>query len=116
MNQDTIQFYNKTIPHELFKNIIKQLNKDFLLSGIDIELSLDYNPQNLIHFLSKEIEELLFNNSQKLYQFFYVLDISESKIKDLDKLAPSIFLSSLIELILERIFQKVYTKHKLSNC
>jgi len=52
MLEANINLIDRQITVKLYKDLIKQLNKDFSLSGIDYNLSLNSKPNKLIKDLT----------------------------------------------------------------
>ncbi|WP_274474108.1 hypothetical protein [Mangrovimonas aestuarii] len=97
---------------DLYSKLVFQLNKDFLLANIDLEFSESISPDEL----KKQLHEVVFNLIQ--YKFgeylnlLYIIDVSESQIKQLDG-SDTVGLSAQVSfLILRREWQKVWYKHK----
>ena len=116
MKQVLIHLYGDSMSIKLYENLISQLNKDFSLSGISVEVSQSCIPAVLVREVSLILSELLVNNNQKLHQLMYVLDVPEKKLHSLKEVEPDCFINQLTQLILERVFKKVYMKQKLSEC
>lgn len=95
-----------------YANLVKQLNKDFLLANIDINYPTSIIPENLKRNLHETIFNLIQDDFAKYLNLLYIIDVSESKIKELDgsdilKLSEKVTL-----LILQREWQKVWYKYK----
>jgi len=110
-----INLLTKSIDYNIYQSLIKQLNKDLLLGGIDSKIEIKCNPTDLVIQLNSLINELIQGNGQSFNQFLYTLDVSENKIHaltetKLDKLTPQI-----VKIILERILQKVILKEQFKN-
>lgn len=97
---------------QLYKNLVRQLNKDFLLANIDLDFDEDILPTSLKLLLHETVYRLIQEKFAEYLNLLYIIDVSELKIKALDgndtlKLAEEVSL-----LILQREWQKVwYKKH-----
>ncbi len=110
-----INLLAKSIDIEIYKSLIKQLNRDLILGGIDLKINESRLPNELILELTGLIKNLIQNEYQTFNQFLYTLDVSEKKIHNLtetnlEKLTPQI-----VKLILERLLQKVILKRQFKN-
>jgi len=110
-----LNLLEKKIDIDIYKNLIKQLNKDLILGGIDLKINESISPNELVSTLAGLIKNLIQNEYQTFSQFLYTLDISENKIQsltetNLDKLTPQV-----VKLILERLLQKVIFKKQFKN-
>ena len=97
---------------KLYKKLIKQLNKDFLLANID----LDFDKEILPTSLKTLLHEIIFNLIQEKFidylNLLYIIDVSEHKVKQLDG-SDTLKLSEQVTfLILLREWQKVWYRHK----
>ena len=115
MKQTTVLLFNDSMSVRLYKNLIDQLNKDLLLSGIDFKASQNWQPNELVKKISLVLKKLLTNQPRKINQLMYITDVSEKKINTLEETNLDSYISHLTQLILERIFKKVYIKQKLSD-
>lgn len=110
-----LNLLGKNIDVDIYKNLIKQLNKDLILGNVDLDINKTDSPNELVLKLTGLIKNLIQNEYQTFSQFLYTLDISENKIQsltetNLDKLAPQV-----VKLILERLLQKVIFKQQFKN-
>src|SRR5690606_29298072 len=96
----------------LYKNLIFQLNKDFKLANIDLDLHEEILPTSLKFVLHETIFNLIQHKFTDYLNLLYIIDISEKQIRTLNgddtlKLSEDVSL-----LILKREWQKVYLKNK----
>lgn len=95
---------------ELLNETAKQIIKDFGIEGI--EISFSGNPENAYHELFGQIEphilRLLWENTRKLQQLLYRIDISEQQAARALKGEPGKTPPQMLtELIIKRELQKV---------
>lgn len=95
---------------QLYKNLIIQLNKDFLLANVDLDFDVDILPSSLKSILHETIFHLIQEKFADYLNLLYIIDVSENKIKKLDG-SDALKLSEQVTfLILQREWQKVWYK------
>ncbi|MEM6516374.1 MAG: hypothetical protein AAF688_09335 [Bacteroidota bacterium] len=96
---------------EHYKNLVLQLNKDFALASVHLDLQTSITPERLKAILHETIFSLIRNNFPDYLNLLYVVDVSEEKIKALDG-SDALKLSEHVSfLILQRVWQKVWFRH-----
>jgi len=99
--------------HDLYEKLIQQLNKDFLFANIDLDFSEDILPSSLKYLLHETLFKLIQEKFADYLNLLYIIDVSESKVKQLDG-SDFLKLSEQITfLILQREWQKVWYRNKL---
>ncbi|MFB9055961.1 hypothetical protein ACFFU9_04330 [Mariniflexile ostreae] len=98
----------------LYKKLISQLNKDFLLANIDLDFHEDVLPTSLKLLLHETVYKLIQEKFTEYLNLLYIIDVSESQVKalngeDILKLSEDVTL-----LILKREWQKVWFRHQYS--
>ncbi|MFD2822289.1 hypothetical protein ACFS5M_01325 [Lacinutrix iliipiscaria] len=106
---DLIQEANRL---ELYKKLINQLNKDFLLANIDLDINEDILPVHLKNSLHQTIYRLIQEKFADYLNVLYIIDVPEQQVKqlngnDIEQLAEDVSF-----LILKREWQKVWFKNK----
>lgn len=97
----------------LYKKLIQQLNKDFLLANIDLGFNEEILPTSLKLILQERIYHLIQEKFTVYLNLLYIIDVPEKKVKQLDG-TDLIKLSEQVSfLILVREWQKVWFKNKL---
>ncbi len=95
---------NFLVDTSLRKKVLQQIDKDFL----QLNLEIDIHGTEVIRQMQQEVEKLLHNDSQRLMNLLYRIDISEKKIRDLHNNKPSMPERDVITfLIIQRELQKV---------
>jgi hypothetical protein len=99
---------------DLYKKLIFQLNKDFLLANLDLDLHEEVLPTSLKLILHEMVYKLIQEKFTEYLNLLYIIDVSEQRVKALDgddvlKLSEDVAL-----LILQREWQKVWFKNKYS--
>ena len=91
--------------------VIAQLNKDLILSGIDYEFDINSEKNKFILELLNWIESTLNKNEKILFNFLYRVDVDQKLIYSNDGLPQE----NLLSLILNRELQKVVLKRQYSS-
>lgn len=99
---------------ELYKKLINQLNKDFLLANIDLDFHEEVLPSSLKLILHETVYKLIQEKFTEYLSLLYIIDVPEKEVKALDgddilKLSEDVSF-----LILKREWQKVWFKNKYS--
>ena len=115
MSEANFNLIDRQITVKLYNDLIVQLNKDFSLSGIDFNLSLNCKPYKLIKDLTMLFQNTILKDYQKFNQLMYVLDIPEKRLASLKERQLDVVIDRIIRLVLERVLQKVYLKQKFGN-
>ncbi len=98
----------------LYKKLIQQLNKDFLLTSIPVSFSETVLPSQLKTMLFATIKDLIDEQFEVFLNLLYRIDLPEAKIRNLPKENHQEYIAMVSYLILEREWQKVVFKSKFS--
>ena len=97
---------------DLYKKLIQQLNKDFLLANIDLDFHEEVLPSSLKLILHETVYKLIQEKFTDYLNLLYIIDVSEKQVKALDG-DDTLKLSEQVSfLILKREWQKVWFKNK----
>lgn len=99
---------------ELYGRLVKQLNKDFLYANIDLDFDQDILPSSLKLILHETIYKLIQERFAEYLNLLYIVDVSESKIKQLDGMDTLKLSEDVAFLILQREWQKVWLRNQYS--
>lgn len=102
----------EAIRHELYKKMIDQLNKDFLLANIDLCFDTEDTPNNLVKKLHEVLFGLIQDNFSDYLNLLYIIDVSENKVKLITEIDALKLTEQVTFLILQREWQKVWYKNK----
>lgn len=106
------EIYKAAEDKELYKMLIQQLNKDFILAGTDyISFSQTLGLDELIYSLSDVIEKLFKGRYDSYLNFIYRVDVAEKEMLKAD-IASETFFKDLAKVILKRELQKVWFRSK----
>ena len=95
---------------DLYKKLIKQLNKDFLYANIDLEFDEEVLPSSLKLMLHETVYNLIQEKFADYLNLLYIIDVSEKKVKQLDGSDMVKLSEDVTFLILQREWQKVWFK------
>ncbi|MCC1484339.1 hypothetical protein [Winogradskyella immobilis] len=99
---------------QLYKKLVKQLNKDLLYANVDLEFDEEVLPTSLKLILQEEVYNLIQNKFSEYLNLLYIIDVSEIKVRTLDGNDTLKLSESITFLILQREWQKVWYKTKYS--
>jgi len=96
----------------LYKKLIKQLNKDLKYANVDLIFDEDVLPTSLKLMLHEAIYNLIQQKFADYLNLLYIIDVSEKKVKALDGSDIIKLSENVTFLILQREWQKVWFKNK----
>lgn len=108
--EDLISYANS---YKLYKKLIHQLNKDFLLANIDLGFHEDIVPTSLKLILHEAVYNLIQKRFTDYLNLLYIIDVSENKIKELDNTDTLELAEAVTLLILKREWLKVWYRNKV---
>ncbi|MDO5979297.1 hypothetical protein [Flavivirga spongiicola] len=96
---------------DLYKKLILQLNKDFLLANIDLDFHEEVLPSSLKLLLHETVYNLIQEKFTEYLNLLYIIDVPEKQVKalsgdDVLKLSEDVSF-----LILKREWQKVWFRN-----
>lgn len=96
---------------DLYKKLIEQLNKDFLLANIDIDFHEDILPSSLKVILHETVYKLIQHKFAEYLNLLYIIDVPEHQVKQLDGNDTLQLAEQVSFLILKREWQKVWYRN-----
>ena len=97
---------------DLYRKLILQLNKDFLLANIDLDFHEEVLPSSLKLILHDTVYKLIQEKFTEYLNLLYIVDVSEKQVKALDG-SDTLKLSEAVSfLILKRVWQKVWFRNR----
>ncbi|AUS05012.1 hypothetical protein JJL45_04080 [Tamlana sp. s12] len=96
---------------QLYKKLVQQLNKDFLLANIDLDFHEDILPTSLKLLLHETVYKLIQEKFSEYLNLLYIIDVSENKVKALNGDDTLKLSEEVAFLILKREWQKVWYKN-----
>ncbi len=109
---DVILLLNEVVEKNLYQKLIHQLNKDFKLSNIDEEYDENISPEKLKRALHGLMFMLINEKFAEYLNLLYIIDVPESKIKNLNGSDVAILSEQVAFLILKREWQKVWFRNQ----
>lgn len=97
---------------DLYKKLIKQLNKDFLYANIDLDFDEDILPTSLKLILHDTVYKLIQEKFAEYLNLLYIIDVPEKAVKLLDGNDTVKLAEDISFLILKREWQKVWFRNK----
>jgi hypothetical protein len=97
---------------DLYKKLILQLNKDFLLANIDLDFHEDTLPSSLKLLLHEAVYKLIQEKFSDYLNLLYIIDVPENKVKALNVNDTLKLSEDVMFLILQREWQKVWFKNQ----
>ena len=111
--EDSITLLKQIESKDLIIPLIRQINKDANLSGLDLDLAENLLPKQIVDQLYQIFQKLVTNNFDGLLNFLYRVDLSESVLKSIQQRMPEKITEHLTVLVLKREWQKVYFRNKI---
>ncbi|MBC3758124.1 hypothetical protein H7U19_06895 [Hyunsoonleella sp. SJ7] len=99
---------------DLYKKLIRQLNKDFLLANLELDLHEEVLPSSLKLVLQDTVFQLINQKFTEYLNLLYIVDVPEKEVKQLDGFDVVKLSEEVTFLILKRELQKVIFKAKYS--
>ena len=96
---------------DLYKKLVLQLNKDFLLANIDLEFHEEVLPSSLKLLLHETVYKLIQEKFSEYLNLLYIIDVSEDQVKALNGDDTLKLSEEVAFLILRREWQKVWFKN-----
>lgn len=100
---------------DLYKKLIQQLNKDFLLANINLDFDEDILPTSLKFLIHETVYKLIQEKFTEYLNLLYIIDVPEKQVKELDGEDVLKLTEDVSFLILKREWQKVWFKNKYSQ-
>ena len=95
----------------LYNQLVKQLNKDFILANIELEFNENILPKDLKLLLHDTIFTLIQDKFADYLNLLYIIDVSEKNVRALDGNDTNILSEQVAFLILLREWQKVWYRN-----
>ena len=99
----------------LYQKLIAQLQKDFKLANIPLDLIGQPSPKEAKALLQEKIYFLLMERFSDYLNLHYIVDIPESQIAELKSNNPDDAAGEMCILILKREWKNVWFKQKFSK-
>ncbi len=111
---NSIFLLENALAKRLYQKLIIQLNKDFQLANVNLEIPLGALPDDVVSNLREKIYHLIMERFPTYLNLLYVVDVSEAEISNLSGSDAVEMADQVSFLILKRIWKKVWLKEKYS--
>ncbi len=112
---DNYSLFKHAQNENLYKKLVTQLEKDFVLANIDIDISVDIAPSDLKTLLHEKIYRLILEKFDEYLNLLYIIDVPESSFKEIKVTDVVEVAEQVTFLVLKRELQKVWLKAKYSD-
>lgn len=112
INESGLVFLREIENKHLMVDLIRQLNKDSQLAGLDFELEEKAQAEEIIAKLQSYLLHIITNDFGTYLNLLYRVDLSEKKMKAIQETSPIKIAQAVTQMVLEREWQKVWFKNK----
>ncbi len=112
-NDPGLLLLSEAVRAELLTSLIRQLNKDFQLSGVECCISEDASPREISQQLHQSLEKLIRDDFQGFLNVLYRVDVQESDLHRKQEQDMDEFIASAGYQLLKREWQKVWLRNKI---
>ena len=107
-----LQLFTKAESQGLKQELIRQLNKDLSMSGLEVSIAEELPPGEIVRELKVILESLVRDNFQGFLNLLYRVDVPQSKMSRSEGSFSDYIDRSTYEL-LKREWQKVWIRNKI---
>ena len=107
-----LQLFAKAESQGLKNELIRQLNKDLSMSGLEVSIAEELPPGEIVQKLKVILKSLVRDNFQGFLNLLYRADVSQSKMSPSESSFSDYIERSTYEL-LKREWQKVWIRNKI---
>lgn len=112
--QDSSQLLQSAQENRLYLKLVAQLQKDFSLANISVDIDSDISPNALKNVLREKIYYLIMERFSEYLNLLYIIDVPEKAFKEIQVTDVVEVAEQVAFLILGREMQKVWLKAKYS--
>lgn len=107
---DSTALFQMAQKEQLYQKLVAQLQKDFSLANVDIDLLPDIAPAELKKLLHEKLYYLILEKFAEYLNLMYVIDVPEKAFKDMQLTDVVEVSEQATLLVLKRELQKVWLK------
>jgi len=107
---DSKTLFKTAQKEDLYQNLVAQLQKDFSLANVDIDISDGIEPTDLKVVLHEKIYYLILEKFTEYLNLLYVIDVPEKAFKEIHMTDAVEVAEQVTFLVLKRELQKVWLK------
>ena len=112
---EALKILETAAAEKLYKNLVRQLSKDFEMSNVPIEALTGLSHKELIALLREKIYQLILEDFTDYLNLLYIIDVPETAFKDLEVTDVVEVADQVGLLILQRELVKVRLKNRFST-
>ncbi|MBG47527.1 MAG: hypothetical protein CML05_04480 [Pseudozobellia sp.] len=110
----SLELLQKTVHEALYDELVAQLQKDFVLANINVDLMVGIDSSDLCKVLHEKVYYLIMERFSEYLNLLYVIDVPERDFKKINVTDVVDVAEQVTHLILEREHQKVWLKSHYS--
>ncbi|NKI25519.1 hypothetical protein HCG49_02960 [Arenibacter sp. 6A1] len=103
------------VAEKLYQNLVAQLQKDFGLANVFIDISAEISPKDLKTLVHEKVYYLILEKFTDYLNLLYIIDVSEKAIKGINATDVVEISEQVTFEILKREWQKVWFKNKYKS-
>jgi len=111
--QKGLQLFSKPESQGLEQELIRQLNKDLSMSGVDVFIEEKCSPGEVVTQLKETLEGLVRDDFQAFLNLLYRVDVSQSKMSRSEDGNFSDYIERSTYELLKREWQKVWIRNRI---
>ncbi|MFK7813525.1 MAG: hypothetical protein AB8B59_13615 [Maribacter sp.] len=111
---DSKSLFEEALKEQSYQKLVIQLQKDFALANIDIDLFIEIEPSQLRTILHEKIYYLILEKFTEYLNLLYVIDVPEKAFREIQVTDVVEVAEQVTLLVLKRELQKVRMKAKYS--
>lgn len=115
MSSNSIALLSKAKEAELYAKLVAQIEKDFGLANVHIDIFSGILPDKLISALHEKIYYLIMERFSEYLNLLYIVDVPEKAFKEIQVTDVVEVAEQVSFLVLKRELQKVWLKKKHGN-
>ncbi len=108
-----LQLFSKPESKGLKEELIRQLNKDLSMSGIDASIAEELSPGEVVDSLKDILQGLVRDDFQGFLNLLYRVDVSQYKMRRSDESTFSDYIDRSAYELLKREWQKVWIRNRI---
>lgn len=109
--QNSMAVLDHATANNFYAKLLAQLQKDLHRTNLDLEIAEDMAPEALKNTLQTFIGKLLELQYEQLFQFLYVVDVSEQDMLRITRESHTNLSELCTLLVLKRTWQKVWYRN-----
>ncbi len=112
-SQSTAELLDLVTTENLYKCLIQQLNKDFLLTNLNTKFDLESTPADLMKSLQSVLLHLITDQYDDYLNLLYRIDVAEKDLLKIKGEQVATIIEQISFVILKREYQKVWFRNRL---